>query len=78
MNGVNQIKRTWQMEPADTRPELSAKMLNIFDLREQALSKKHSVTLADAGAILGSARLKRPVKPADARRLPVTQTSERT
>lgn len=64
------------MEPGDTRPELSAKMLDIF-VAGAGDVKKHSVTLADAGAILGSARLKRPVKPADARRLPVTQASER-
>jgi hypothetical protein len=30
MNGVNQSKRTWQMEPADTRPEMSAKMPDTF------------------------------------------------
>jgi hypothetical protein len=53
-------------------------MLDIFDLWERAMSKKHSVTFAGAGAILCLVCRKRSGKATDARRLPVTQASERT
>jgi len=43
-----------------------------------AMSKKHCVTFADTGAILWSVHPERTGKSADARRLPVTQASERT